>query len=126
MAPKADRICTYYAAAGPSENNSFSWPLPVKIQYIRPGQSPNMPLVDDLKYDATTAPSENTSFRWPSPVSVVYEQVQSIKESGSPIAPPSPTRIAKSEAKPTIETKYSAATFCSLQAPPAESYIRSR
>lgn len=117
MAPKADRICTYCAAAGPSENKSFSWPSPVKIQYIRPGKSPNTPLVDDLKYDATTAPSENTSFRWPSPVSVVYEQIQSIKESGSPITPPSPTRIAKSEAKPTIETKYSAATEPSENTP---------
>ena len=75
MAQKGDSIHTYYAADEPSENNSFSWPSPVKRQYIRPGKRPNAPLVDDLKYDATTAPSENTSFRWPSPVSVVYEQI---------------------------------------------------
>jgi hypothetical protein len=103
MAPKADIIYTYCAAAGPSVNKSFRWPSPVKMHYIRPGKSPNTPLVDDLKYGATTEPSENTSFRWPSPLNVMYEQIQRIKESESP------TRIAKNE-KPTIESKYGAAT----------------
>ena len=170
MAPNANRICTYCAAAGPSENKSFSWPSPVKMQYIRADKSPNTPIVDDLsentsfgwaspvsvmyeqvqsfkdiesnygaatepsektsftwpppikmeyrersdhpnppvvaevKYGATAEPAENTSFRWPSPVQMRYELVQDISESLSPVTPPSPTSITKSEPKDTIES----------------------
>jgi hypothetical protein len=97
-------VRTYGATAAPSENTSFRWPSPIKMEYSERSEHPNPPVVAEVKYGATAVPAENTSFRWPSPVKMRYELVQDISESLSPVTPPSPTGITKSEPKDTIES----------------------